>query len=170
MREIVSAPLRLEPQTAAHAAEMFVVLGDPAIHEFENAPPASLEWLRERFTRLESRRSADGREQWLNWVVRLPTGVLAGYVQATVHADGSAAIAYELASAHWGQGVARRATQAMLGELVERYRVRQLRAVLKRRNLRSLHLLERLGFVPAPAQVLAAHPVDADERLMWRRS
>ena len=31
----------LEPQTAVHAAEMFVVLQDPRIYEHENEPPAS---------------------------------------------------------------------------------------------------------------------------------
>jgi hypothetical protein len=40
--------LVLEPQVAAHAAEMFRVLGDPAIYEFENAPPESEAWLARR--------------------------------------------------------------------------------------------------------------------------
>ena len=39
---------------------------------------ASAAALRERFERLESRASADGREQWLNWVVRLDSGAIAG--------------------------------------------------------------------------------------------
>jgi len=84
MRVIETGNLTLEPQTAAHAEEMFAVLSDPAIYEYENQPPPSLEWLRTRFTKLESRLSANGREQWLNWVVRLPTSELIGYVQATV--------------------------------------------------------------------------------------
>jgi hypothetical protein len=79
----------LEPQTVAHAEEMFEVLSDPAIYEFENEPPESLEWLRERYRKLETRRSADGTQHWLNWVIRLPTSELAGYVQATVHPDGA---------------------------------------------------------------------------------
>lgn len=62
MRTIATARLALEPQVAAHADEMFVVLADPAIYEHENEPPASVEWLRERYRRLESRRSPDGRE------------------------------------------------------------------------------------------------------------
>src|SRR5512135_3215864 len=114
MRAIVGDGLTLEPQTAAHAEQMFVVLSDPAIYEYENEAPPSLDWLRERFARLETRRSADGSEQWLNWVIRLPTSELAGYVQATVRANGRAAIAYELSSAFWGRGLARRAVQAML--------------------------------------------------------
>ena len=123
MRTIAGDGLVLEPQTAAHAADLFAVLRDPAIYEFENEPPPSLEWLRGRFARLESRQSADGSEQWLNWVVRLPGGDLIGYVQATVHADGRAAIAYEFASAYWGRGLARRAIQAMITELAEHYDV-----------------------------------------------
>lgn len=168
VRSVEAVALTLEPQTAAHAEEMFAVLSDPAIYEHENEPPRSLEWLRERFARLESRRSADGREQWLNWVIRLPTSELIGYVQATVHADGRAAIAYELASAYWGRGLARRAVEAMIVELVEYHRVRELTAVLKRGNRRSLRLLERLGFSPAPPEAHARHAPEPDEMVMYR--
>src|SRR5881392_2854460 len=93
-----SLTIKLEPQTAAHAEEMFELLSDPKIYRYEGKPPSSLESLRERFQRLESRRSPDGREQWLNWVIRLQGGEAAGYVQATVHEDGRAAIAYVLGS------------------------------------------------------------------------
>ena len=168
MRIVAAAGLTLEPQTAAHAEEMFVVLSDPAIYEHENEPPHSLSWLRERFARLESRRSADGREQWLNWVIRLPTHELIGYVQATVHADGRAAIAYELSSAYWGRGLARRAVEAMIGELVERHGVQELTAVLKQENLRSRRLLERLGFTPASPASCAELQVEPGETLMRR--
>src|SRR5712671_6158890 len=137
MRVINTARLTLEPQTAAHVNEMFVVLSDPAIYEYENKPPPSLEWLRVRFAKLETRLSADGHEQWLNWVIRLATSELIGYVQATLYPDGRAAIAYELSSAHWGRGLAREAVQTMISELVGRYRVRGLSSVLKRENLRS---------------------------------
>lgn len=153
IRVIEAATFALEPQTVAHAQEMFVVLSDPTIYEYENEPPASLEWLRARFAKLETRRSADGREVCLNWVIRLPTSEVAGYVHATVHPNGRAAIAYELSRAYWGRGQARQAVQAMISELVEHYPVRSLSAVLKRDNLRSRSLLERLGFsLAAPGQ------------------
>src|SRR5258706_14351644 len=113
MRLIQTVSLTLEPQTAAHAGEMFAVLSDPAIYEYENEPPRSLEWLRARFTKLESRRSAKGRGQWLNWVIRLPASQLIGYVQATVHPAGRAAIAYELSRAYWGRCLARGAGHAV---------------------------------------------------------
>jgi RimJ/RimL family protein N-acetyltransferase len=168
MRVIRTSRLTLEPQVPAHAEEMFRLLGDPAIYEHENEPPPSIEWLRERFTRLETRRSPDGGEQWLNWVVRDTESGLIGYVQATVHSDHSAAIAYVLSSRFWGRGLAREATAAMITELASRYRVRRLTAVLKRTNLRSMRLLERLGFSLASPELHDAAKVEPDEWLMHR--
>jgi RimJ/RimL family protein N-acetyltransferase len=158
----------LEPQTVAHAEEMFQVLSDPAIYEYENAAPASAEWLRERYRKLETRRSADGTEHWLNWVIRLPSRELIGYVQATVHADGRAAIAYELASRFWSRGLAFAAVQAMIPALAKEYGVRRLSAVFKRPNHRSRRLLERLGFSLASPALHAELGVEPDELLMVR--
>ena len=166
MRTIRAERIVLEPQTAAHADAMFPVLSDPAIYEYENEPPRSLEWLRGRFTKLETRRSADGTEHWLNWVIRIPTSELIGYVQATVHPDGRAAIAYELASRFWGRGFAHAAVQAMVPALKDDYGVRRLSAVFKRRNHRSQRLLERLEFTPATPALHAELGAEADEMLM----
>ena len=168
MRTIDAGSLTLEPQTRSHAEEMFAVLGDPAIYAYENAPPPSVEWLRARFEKLESRQSADGALQWLNWVIRLAGNGLIGYVQATVRSDGSAAIAYEMGSAHWGRGHGRRATEAMLAELVDHYRVTTFYAVAKQGNFRSLRLLERLGFAVGSPELRAARGALADETLMFR--
>lgn len=168
MNVIEAAGVRLEPQVAAHAVEMFAVLGDPAIYEFENEPPASLDWLRARFTRLESRLSGDGTEMWLNWVARLQGGGLIGYVQAAVSAQGDATIAYELSSRYWGRGLAREAVQAMIAELAARYRAQRLLAVFKRANFRSRRLLQRLGFTPGSPEQYAQRQVEPDEDLMYR--
>ena len=168
MRTLQTASLTLEPQTEAHAQDMFIVLCDPRIYEFENAPPTSLAWLQARFTKLETRCSGDGLEQWLNWVIRVPDQGLIGFVQATVHANGSAGIAYELASAYWGRGLAQEAVAAMIRELNEHYRVGHFRAVLKRANRRSARLLERLGFALALESLRAALEIDDDEIIMQR--
>ena len=112
--------------------------------------------------------SANGQEQWLNWVIRLPTSELIGYVQATVHTNERAAIAYELSNAYWGRGLGRQAVQAMISELVQHYRVRCLSSVLKRGNLRSMRLLERLGFSLASPEEHTKHQVEPGELLMLR--
>jgi|SRR5205807_5038013 len=79
-----------------------------------------------------------------------------------------AAIAYELSSAYWGCGLARLAVQAMISELIQRYHVHNLTAVFKRTNLRSMRLLERLGFSPASAEQHMKHQVEPGELLMQR--
>ena len=159
----------LEPQVAAHAEAMFAVLSDPAIYEYENAPPASLEWLRTRFAKLETRHSADGQERWLNWVICLPGHHLIGYVQATVRADNSALIAYELASAFWGKGLSHEAVSAMIEELATQYGTQALWAVFKRENRRSIRLLTRLGFALTTAAQHFELDAEPDESVMRRR-
>ena len=166
----VKAPLcTLEPQVAAHAPEMFAVLCDAAIYEFENEPPRSKAWLAERYARLERRASADGSQTWLNWVVRLPSGELAGYVQATVLRSGAALVAYELASRHWRKGIGRCAVSVMLDELQSSYDAELFVAVLKAANYRSLGLLRCLGFQPGSQRQRIAFAVEPDELVMVRQ-
>jgi [ribosomal protein S5]-alanine N-acetyltransferase len=167
-RGVEAEGLRLEPQVAAHAAEMFAVLSDPAIYEYENEPPATAEGLRQRFAALESHRSPNGCELWLNWVVRAEGEGLIGYVQATVAQDRRSTIAYEFGSRWWGRGFGRRAVDAMLGELVAQHGVRHCTAVLKQENLRSFHLLRRVRFTLATPAQHVARGVEADEWLMQR--
>jgi RimJ/RimL family protein N-acetyltransferase len=166
MQIVKAGDLTLEPQVAAHADAMFVVLSDPALYEYENQAPLSAQGLRERFLALEARQSRDGSQQWLNWVIKLPTSELIGYVQATIYADRSTAIAYELHSAYWGRGLASLAVSAVMSHLADKYRIRNFFAVLKKENQRSMRLLQRLGFtMGSPAQHLAQE-VERDEHLM----
>lgn len=169
MRTLHAPGLTLEPQTAAHAGEMFDVLQDVEVHTYlEDTPPVSVDALRERLARLETRRSADASEQWLNWALRRDDGALIGYVQATVRANGLAWIAYVLGRAHWGHGHATRAVRTMIDELVSQYGVTQLLATADRDNRASIALLGRLGFTPAPEAWRRDHDVlDRDVLLAW---
>jgi RimJ/RimL family protein N-acetyltransferase len=166
MNTIVADLCILEPQAESHAGQMFVVLSDPAIYEFENNPPQSEEWLVNRFKKLESRQSPDGRERWLNWVVRLPNQELAGYVQATVLESGLCYVAYELESKYWRKGLGRSAVTAMLHELASNYQVSTAIAVLKKSNFRSQALLLNLGFDLAAGAVIALINPEPDEVVM----
>jgi len=166
MKTLTASHCILEPLVAAHAHEMFPVLGDPAIYEFENSPPISEEWLTERYRRLESRSSGDGTEQWLNWVIRLPGGKLAGYVQATVLPDQTSFVAYELNSLYWRQGIGSSAVGEVLRELQESYGVKMFVAVLKAKNYRSEGMLRKLGFVRAGEQEEARYRDEPDEIVM----
>lgn len=169
MRTLTAPLCTLEPQVAAHASAMFGVLSDPAIYEFENAAPASEAWLTQRFTRLEARQSTDGSQQWLNWVVRLPSGELAGYVQATLVRDHVAYVAYELASPFWRRGIGSSAVSAMLLELESHYATRTFVAVLKAANYRSMGLLTRLRFTNVSSEQANAWGAEPDECAMVKK-
>ncbi len=146
MRTIAGEGVTLEPQLASHAAELYAVISDPTLYEFiDNKEPASEAALRERLQRIESRRSPDGTEHWLNWVVRNPAGEVVGYVQATVTPDLSAEIAYVLGRAHWRKGYGAAACRAMIGELRSIYGVTRLTATLDPANTASVALLTKLG-------------------------
>jgi RimJ/RimL family protein N-acetyltransferase len=168
MKTLRTARCVLEPQVEAHAPEMFLVLSDPAIYEFERVPPPSVERLAAGYRLRESRTSPDGREQWLNWVVRLPNTELAGYVQATVLGSGASYVAYEFASKHWRQGIASASVSAMLEELAQSYEVHTFVAVLKAANFRSLGLLRHLGFEPAGPDEARQYEAEPDEWVMLK--
>lgn len=169
MRELEAPPLRLVPLTAAHADAMFDVLSDPVLYAYDDfAPPQSVQALRERYAQLESRRSPDGAQDWLNWVLLVAdSGRAIGFVQATVERSrGEAWVAFVLAHDCWGRGHARGATQAMLDELRHHYGVTRALATAERANTRSLGLLRRLGFAEAGAEEHAALGVAAADVLM----
>jgi RimJ/RimL family protein N-acetyltransferase len=84
-----SEGLVLEPLRAEHADELAPTLDDRALHRFTGGEPAGVEELRVRFERQARGRSPDGRDCWLNWVVReRATGLAVGTVQATTIVDG----------------------------------------------------------------------------------
>jgi [ribosomal protein S5]-alanine N-acetyltransferase len=172
MQVLHTPRLLLEPLVAAHADALYPVLADPRMAEFlDHGPPASLPALRERYGRLESRRSGDGREHWLNWALLLrehaARGAI-GAVQTTVQEDGRAWVAYEVGCAWWGRGIATEATRAMLDHLAQHYAVTQYLATVDQRNEPSWRLLERLGFVRASADEAAALDVSAGDWLYLR--
>jgi hypothetical protein len=58
--------------------------------------------------------------------------------------------------------------RTMVAELERRYRVHSLLAALKAHNLRSLRLLQRLGFEPADPVACHCEAPEADELLLQR--
>jgi [ribosomal protein S5]-alanine N-acetyltransferase len=171
MRQIVTPACVLEPLTRAHAPTLYVQLADPAIYAYaDEAAPQSLEALARRFAMLEGRRSPDGTQHWLNWAIRLPEEGAVGYVQATVHANRSADIAYVLASRLWGRGLARCATAAMLRELADAWGVLRFFARAERANSRSLGLLAGLGFAAADPSMHGRRALSPTELLLSKEA
>ena len=169
MDTLFAGELVLEPLVVGHAEAMFEVLKDPALYRYlDHPPPPSLEHLLAVYARLETRRSPDATEHWLNWIVRPRDRPPIGYVQATVVSDRSAWIAYVFSSKHWGRGYATQATQAVVGHLARAHGVRRFLASVEADNGRSIRLLERLGFREATERELAGHDLSPSERLFVR--
>jgi ribosomal-protein-alanine N-acetyltransferase len=161
--------LVLEPLVAAHAQAMFEVLRDPSLYRYlDYPPPPSVEHLRGVYERLERRKSPDGVDHWLNWVVRIGEGAPVGFVQATVLANRTAWVAYVIGTAHQRRGVATRATRAMVDHLHLDYGVKRFLASVEADNEPSIRLLERLGFSLASPEVAKGHDLTPSERLYVR--
>jgi ribosomal-protein-alanine N-acetyltransferase len=169
LKGLRAGDLVLEPLEARHAEAMFEVLKDAELYSYlDYPPPPSAEHLRKVYARLEERKSPDGADHWLNWVVIPPQSAPIGFVQSTVMRDGTAWIAYVFARSHGGRGLATQATRAVLGHLEESYAARRFLASVEAANARSIRLLERLRFRPATADELREHKLTATERLYVR--
>jgi RimJ/RimL family protein N-acetyltransferase len=119
---LVTDRLRLEPITEAHATEIAPVLDDQRLHAFIGGRPLTESELRVRYRRLTAGRSDDGRERWLNWIVRVrQDGHAIGVVQATVTgaAHPRAELSWVVAPGVQGHGYAREAAAAMLAWLID---------------------------------------------------
>ena len=161
-----TARLELQPLTVAHADAMYRVLADPALYRhLDYQPPPNVEHTRAVYARLEAGASPDGTQRWLNWIVVPHGGAPIGFVQATVPADGSAWIAYLLATAAQGRGYATEGVAAMTAHLASHYRVDRLLAMVEADNARSIALLGRIGLHAATAAELAGRTLSATERL-----
>ncbi len=106
------------PQMGYHAADMYQLLLDADLYSFTNDhPPATAHALADRYENLESRRSPDGSQWWLNWVIKkVETDELIGYVQATVVKE-VADIAWVVGVRHQRHGYATMATRLMVAQL-----------------------------------------------------
>jgi RimJ/RimL family protein N-acetyltransferase len=125
-RLLVTARTVLAPLTVDDADEMADVLADPALYTFTGGAPPERDALRRRYAALVGGRSADGTEEWFNWVVRLHggrgpegRGPAVGYVQATLTDGGSRAEVAWVVGTRWqGRGYASEAAGALVAALV----------------------------------------------------
>lgn len=137
--------LRLEPMRPEHAPEMAEVLADPSLGEHVEGRPPSAEYLAHRYEILSSRRSPNGRELWLNWVIRLDSERRAvGFVQATV-GEQVAALAWVVGVAWQGTGIATEAAAAVIEVLEQEQGVTTFTASIAPKNQASKAVATKLG-------------------------
>lgn len=139
--------LDLEPLVSSHADATFADWSDPGLYGFiPTDPPANVAALRERYQQLESRRSPDGEEVWLNWMIRVrATGRYVGLVEVSVDRWGSAYLAYFVFAPEQRRGIATEACQRVIAYLRDECGATRVVAEMDTRNQASIHLIEALG-------------------------
>jgi ribosomal-protein-alanine N-acetyltransferase len=148
LRSLRTPLLDLTPLERTDAAPLFAVLAEPELYRhLPHGPPADAGLLEERFSRIATRRSPDGREQWFDWAVRKRASREAvGLVEVTV-AEKQAHLGYFVARPHWRRGIAHEACTAVLDHLREDLGVTEAIAEMDTHNTASLALVESLGFM-----------------------
>jgi RimJ/RimL family protein N-acetyltransferase len=148
--------LTLEPLRVEHAEEMWPLLDDKRLYTFTGGDPPTRDELRDAYRRRVSAGIVDGRQRWVNWVVRSrASGSVVGGMQATITfgEDGIVAeVAWILGHAHQGHGYAREAAAAMVAWLLEAGAA-ELIAIIHPRHEASMALARSLGLSPTDVVV-----------------
>lgn len=118
---IKGARIVLTPLAVGDAEEMTGVLGGERLYAFTGGHPPTAGELRARYARQVAGRSADGREEWRNWIIRRAAdGQAVGFVQATITGPAGeqvAEVAWVTGLAWQGNGYAAEAARALVAWL-----------------------------------------------------
>jgi RimJ/RimL family protein N-acetyltransferase len=160
--QLATARLDLIPLRPEDADEMVGVLADPRLYRFTGGVPPSRDELLARYERQSAGHSADGTEEWHNWIVRWrPAGEAIGFVQATiVDPRGPADIAWLIGVPWQGRGFASEAARALVAWL-ERSGVSLITAHIHPDHRASAAVAARAGLEPTDR-------IDDGERV-WQR-
>jgi RimJ/RimL family protein N-acetyltransferase len=111
--ELTGPRLALEPLRLEHERELAPLLADPALHVFTGGEPDTPAERRARIARQVRGRSPDGRDVWMNWVLRDGTDAV-GTLQATLRPDRVAEVAWVVFTPFQGRRYAREAAVVLV--------------------------------------------------------
>jgi RimJ/RimL family protein N-acetyltransferase len=149
--------LRLEPLAPEHAEALRAIWSDPEVARFLISRPASPAELDALFARnLEA-----GRRLGM-WAVReRASGAVVGRVGFFVFGERERPeLAFLLARAAWGRGLAREAAGAALAAGFGALAFREVVALVRPRSARALRVLGKLGFVGESRLELGGEPAE----------
>ncbi|MBC7538804.1 MAG: GNAT family N-acetyltransferase [Bacteriovorax sp.] len=116
MNLIQTERLILEPLRLDHAEFFYELYQDTKIYKYiDSGVPQSLEWLREQFAILETRRLDKIKADLWDWAVYSPEeNSYIGRAEYTLYDDGRCNVAYVFFSSFWRKGYAYEAMRASL--------------------------------------------------------
>ena len=141
-----SERLLLRPISVADASAMLAWRGDPEAMRYWDWPPQSNESEIEQIVHAHQPEIESGTVQW--WSVILPEGPLIGECDLSEidHHHKRAEVGFLFGRAHWGEGYAHEAMEAVMAHAFGPLGLTRLWARSHAGNDRSQRLLERLGF------------------------
>jgi RimJ/RimL family protein N-acetyltransferase len=146
--DIESERLLLTPLRREHADRLFDLLNDEELHRFIGGAPLSLDELRTRYKVLAKRRSPDGSELWLNWIVfRGADDAAVGTMQASVSESG-ATLAWVIGRQWQGRGYASEAARSLVEWLFGYAHVDEVRAHVHPKHVASARVARSAGLTP----------------------
>jgi RimJ/RimL family protein N-acetyltransferase len=142
--------LALEPLRIEHAPELAALLDDRGLHRFTGGRPETLAELTARVRRQVAGGSPDGRQGWLNWVLRAADGAALGTLQATLTGV-EAELAWVVGSAYQGRGYASEAAVAVR-DWLRTQGMEEFTAHIHPDHAASAGVARRLGLVAGAAR------------------
>ncbi len=167
--------LSIEPLQHGDADELFAALDHPDVGTYLGGPQmTTIEALRERIGHLVVGGPPDRPdERWWNWVVRLTaTDEVIGRLEATTYGEHGewGEVAYVFDPRRWSHGYALESAGWMIDHL-RAEGTGDLWAAIHPDNIRSIRLIERLGFLemtPPPPDGRPVASYDAGDLLFAR--
>ena len=168
---IATPRLILWPVHPTHAAALWPILSNPALHTWiAREPLRTLSDVERRLARIAQRTAPNRVDQWLNWTVwRRDTGEAIGIVENTVAPAQTVQVAYLFSPSIWRQGYASEAMHAVL-DAMQNAGATACDATIDTRNAASRALAPKLGFrlieTRASDDIIAGAPSMEE---LWRR-
>lgn len=149
MRRLLTARLDLIPVDDSNARNLWRVLQQPNLREFQDIPRISVEEF-ERQVRTRPGRFGPGTIGRFEWLIReRETGADIGWVSVRINdrTRDHAELGYSLITTARGKGYAREALRALVDEIFAATELAEVHACTVPENLTSRRTLENLGFV-----------------------
>jgi len=149
MRKLLTARLDLIPVDDGNARNLWRVLQQPNLREYQDIPRVAVEEF-ERQVRTRPSRFGPGAIGRFEWLIReRQTCADVGWVSVRINdrTRDHAELGYSLLTTARRKGYAREALRALIDEIFAATELGELHACTVPENLSSRHVLENLGFV-----------------------